>query len=186
MLVVLLPRALWRRLGPAAILGAVTVAVIAVPFAGLFFTRATADARSPLEQLSVNDREAVARVALNMAREHPWMGVGAGAFVQAIAAEPDITVTREPVHSVPLLVLAETGLPGALALALLAFGVGREIVRRRPVSPQAAVFTALLVGLAATSLFDHFLWSSAPGRTLAALALGLWAAAREEGERAAV
>jgi O-antigen ligase len=171
-----LPRPAWRRLWPAAVAGAVTLALVVVPYRALFFTRATADARSPLERYSVEERASVARVALDLAGEHLLTGVGAGAFVQAMAADPGITVTREPVHNVPLLVLAETGLPGALALAALALAVGLEFVRRWP-SAEAHVMGAVLAGLLATMLFDHFLWSSSPGRSIAVLALGLWAAA---------
>jgi hypothetical protein len=48
---------------------------------------------------------------------------------------------------------------------------------------QAHVFAALLAGLQVMALFDHFLWSSFPGRLLAVLALGFWAAAGGMGQR---
>jgi O-antigen ligase len=183
LLLVLLPRQQWRRLWPALAAAAVVLAAIVLPYRALFFTRATADARSPLERYSVEERASVARVALNLAGENLWTGVGAGAFVQALAADPSIKVTREPVHNVPLLVLAETGLPGALALAALVSGIGLEMWRRRKSGAVSHVLTALLAGLLVTALFDHFLWSSLPGRLLAVLALGLWAAGREGPEQ---
>jgi O-antigen ligase len=171
------------RLWPAAAAGVITLALIVAPLRALFFTRATADARSPLERYSVEERTSVARVALDLAGRHLLTGVGAGAFVQAMAADPAITVTREPVHNVPLLVLAETGLPGALALGALGLAVALELARRRRAGPRGLVMGAVLAGLLATALFDHFLWSASPGRTLAMLALGLWAAAgRTPGE----
>jgi hypothetical protein len=42
-------------------------------------------------------------------------------------------------------------------------------------SPQKILAGAIVAGLAATSMFDHYLWTIAPGRLMLGLALGLWA-----------
>jgi hypothetical protein len=39
---------------------------------------------------------------------------------------------------------------------------------------RAIVYYSALIGLGATSLFDHYLWTLAPGRILLAAMLGLW------------
>ncbi|MBI3762420.1 MAG: O-antigen ligase family protein [Chloroflexi bacterium] len=177
-----LPRSELRKLLPVAIVAVVALVAVVIAFRPLFTTRATADTRSPLEKFSIEERASVAEAALHLAREHLWTGVGAGSFVEALAAEPSLRVSREPAHDVPLLVLVETGLPGAVALAALAAAIGWQIIRRRPATPQAHIFTAITIGLLLTSLFDHFLWTSSPGRLLAALTLSLWAAADRESD----
>jgi hypothetical protein len=47
------------------------------------------------------------------------------------------------------------------------------IVRSK--SPQAILAGATLAGLGVIALFDHYLWTLAPGRIMLGLALGLWA-----------
>jgi hypothetical protein len=78
----------------------------------------------------------------------------------------------EPVHSVPLLTASELGIPGIIILCGLAVTVIRGRVRLK--SPGAIVYYSALIGLGATSFFDHYLWTLAPGRILLAAMLGLW------------
>jgi hypothetical protein len=40
---------------------------------------------------------------------------------------------------------------------------------------QAVLASAVLAGMGMISLFDHYLWSIAPGRLMLGLVLGLWA-----------
>jgi hypothetical protein len=42
-------------------------------------------------------------------------------------------------------------------------------------NPRAILASGTLAGLGMISLFDHYLWSIAPGRLMLGLALGLWA-----------
>jgi hypothetical protein len=42
-------------------------------------------------------------------------------------------------------------------------------------TPESVLASAMLAGLGVIGLFDHYLWSLAPGRLMLALALGLWA-----------
>ena len=96
----------------------------------------------------------LARIALRMAREHPWLGVGANNFARVLPPYLTPEFKQEwiyTVHTKYLLVLAETG-PAAL-LAFLAFLVGtlyrgwRAWMRRdRIVSPLALAFAAALLG----------------------------------------
>jgi hypothetical protein len=48
----------------------------------------------------------------------------------------------------------------------------QSVKARRPLT---IIFSAALAGLFAVSLFDHYLWTLAPGRLLAGTMLGLWA-----------
>jgi hypothetical protein len=65
---------------------------------------------TPIEARSLNDRRRDAELALELAAGHPWRGVGAGNYVPAVR---QVTLDSRPVHSVPLLVAAELGVPGA-------------------------------------------------------------------------
>jgi len=65
---------------------------------------------TPIEARSLNDRRRDAELALELAAGHPWRGVGAGNYLPAVR---EVTLDSRPVHSVPLLVAAELGVPGA-------------------------------------------------------------------------
>jgi O-antigen ligase len=80
----------------------------------------------------------------------------------------------EPVHNLPLLVLSELGVVGALILIGLGISIAVGIVRAK--RPETIIFSAALAGLLVTTLFDHYLWTLTPGRMLLGLVLGLWAA----------
>jgi hypothetical protein len=80
----------------------------------------------------------------------------------------------EPVHNVPLLVLAETGVGGSAAV--IAFGLAILAVAwgRRGLNRTGSIVSAALISLLSLSLFDHFLWSQSTGRLWFALVFGLW------------
>jgi hypothetical protein len=42
-------------------------------------------------------------------------------------------------------------------------------------SPHSILASAVLVGLGTISLFDHYLWTLAPGRIMVGVTVGLWA-----------
>ena len=113
--------------------------------------------------------------------QHPLRGVGAGGFVPTLV-ERLPTLTPEPVHNVPLLAAAETGVGGGLAVVALEICVVWQAWRRRgrarfAVTP--AILSAVVIGLMVIAAFDHFLWSVSAGRLLAAVVIGVWAGADE-------
>jgi O-antigen ligase len=85
------------------------------------------------------------RVALRAVRRDPLTGLGAGGFRVAWLKERPIDERVRDTHSLELEFAAELGLPGLLALLLLAGGVGaaaRSAVRREPeVAAGAAAAT---------------------------------------------
>jgi len=99
-------------------------------------------------------RGELADQALAIIRRHPLIGVGTGRYV--LAVEEDVAVadrsTRllQPVHAVPLLLLAEGGVVAAAAVGLLALALVRTALRAGPAG------WALLVGYAPFLLLDHF------------------------------
>jgi O-antigen ligase len=85
------------------------------------------------------------KVALRAFGDDPLKGIGAGGFAVAWLRERPVAVPARDAHSLPIETLAELGLAGALALALLAAGVGvaaRDTLRRdaaRVAGPAAAL-----------------------------------------------
>jgi O-antigen ligase len=144
----------------------------AAPLHNLIFTRAGAGSVAT-EEFSNEGRAWLTGQALSMIQSHPFWGVGIGNFIIEYARHVPPGYLLEPVHNLPLLLLAELGIPGAV----IGIGLGMVILRNvwRSTSPQSVLFGAMLIGLLVTSLFDHYLWTLAPGRVLLGLAFGLWA-----------
>lgn len=90
---------------------------------------------TPIEARSLNDRRRDAELALELAAGHPWRGVGAGNYLPAVR---QVTLDSRPVHSVPLLVAAELGVPGAalwvwvMVAGLWAAGMRAATFQSRP------------------------------------------------------
>jgi O-antigen ligase len=184
-LVVLLKYTLLRRtaevvdrrrllvLGACAVLGA---AAAVFPLRSLVFSRVNASPTIPTENFSLIGRAWLDGQALEVFRQHPLLGSGAGTFVVNLAQYAGIGYVIEPAHNLLLLISSELGILGALIVLGAFFTILRSIwITRAAHSPQAVLFGAALIGLSVTGLFDHSLWTLAPSRILLALFLGLWA-----------
>lgn len=171
-----LPR--FRRLAAA---GAGAALVLAGALAPLFLARASGPATSGPEQFSVSDRVVLAQAALETIRRQPLTGVGIGTFVITLAGRPGPRLTPEPVHNLPLLVAAETGVGGGVALAALGLSWARAAWRGRRRSAAGAVWAAALAGMFVVGLFDHFWWTQAPALQLLVFMIGLWASKQADG-----
>ena len=139
-----------------------------------------------VEIRSVDERSGLEAGAWTLIREHPWLGVGYGNFSIALWQRnpPGLEAYPifQPVHRVPLLVLAELGLPGAALWLILALGPWVTIWRRRKTWPGPDVPAALVVAtagaiaaLTVVSWFDFYPWFSQQGRLLMWILWGLWA-----------
>ena len=109
-----------------------------------------------------------ARAAVEMAREHPWKGVGPGAFAAHYPGHRDgaDNETRHA-HNLPLELAAEWGVPAGAGLALLFFGlfVGplwreREDAGRRGLAIGLAAFAFQNLG-DFTAFVPSLLWGAA-------------------------
>ena len=107
-----------------------------------------------------------------MLRAYPLTGVGMGSFIIQLARQAPEDYPIEPAHNILLLAGAELGLPSVLLVLALAVSFARQFIQAQ--NPKAILVAALIVGLAVISLFDHYLWTLAPGRLMLGLALGLW------------
>jgi O-antigen ligase len=150
----------------------ITVVFTLYPIREMVFTRISV-APVPTEQLSAFGRSWLNQQAVEMIMENPLNGVGAGSFILELAERAVEGAIIEPVHSLFLLVGAENGMFGLLLLIALFIVVASRMISLQ--RPQAILASATLAGLGVISLFDHYLWSLAPGRIMLGVALGLWA-----------
>jgi O-antigen ligase len=171
----LVPRSARPRLGRAIWLGALVMAAAALVLAGLVLTRIGAAGRvNALEDASLLERRLLIGYGLQAWRAQPLTGVGAGGFVQWAARNSGAGFPFEPVHNLPLLVLAETGIIGAAAALALVGTVTWTIGRgRKHLTPAQALWAAALASILVTGLFDHSWWTQPPARMLAVAALAM-------------
>lgn len=142
------------------------------PLRDLVFTRVSG---SPIEteQLSRNGRSWLNQQGLDTLSQYPLTGVGVGAFIISLSTHALEGAPIEPVHNIPLLAGTELGIVGMLLIIILFLSIAFNLINAR--SPKSILAGAMLAGLGIIGLFDHYLWSLAPGRVMFALALGLWA-----------
>ena len=163
----------WKRvlvLGLAALAG---LLLAAVPLYNLIFTRVGGVAGVSTEEFSTAGRLWLTHVTFGMIRSRPVLGVGLGSYLVEYVQRVPRGYLVEPVHNLALLVVAELGIAGGLVLIGLAVAVLIGVMRAR--RAETIVFSAALIGLLTTGMFDHYLWTLAPGRLLLGLLLGLWA-----------
>lgn len=137
------PKARPEMIGMLAALLAITLLFMAVY--GETVRGRVLDTETPLESRSIRERERDIALSLSLIGEHPWRGVGYGRYLE-VARQQDAWALA--VHSVPLLITAELGLPGGLAWGVLAV---LPLLRRgawRRYAPYSALWIAFwLLGL---------------------------------------
>ena len=125
------------------------------------------------------------RAGLDAYSAHPLRGIGAGGFRVEWLRERPVREGALEVHSLPLEMLVELGLPGVLGFSLMVGGVavaGRRALRRNPLLAPGALAVATVWLLHASIDWDWQL----PAVTLPALiAAGALIAAAEQPGRAA-
>jgi len=122
-----------------------------------------------LDRGLLSDRGALALQSLAIVSTSPVVGVGPDRYLPELSARPDLRTTRlvQEVHSVPLIVAAEAGVPAGLALIALLVLIARRALALGPgalslagallpwilldvypyVNPQGAILTAVWGGL---------------------------------------
>ena len=131
--------------------------VVLLVFGDLALSRVVA-LDSDVEAISINQRLADWKVAIDLIRQHPIRGVGLG---QYIVAAKEISPFAVTVHNVPLLVAAELGVGGLLILLWLMISGLRS--RPAALAPWIAV---IIIGF-----FDVTLWLSGNWQTSVLFAL---------------
>ena len=168
----------------AAILG--IVAVLGSLLASFYFT----DLASSIRGGGVNEeRSLVERVALYedfvpfVAATNPVVGHGMGSYVLSFSDfEPGKNAfDYQPIHNVPLLIFAELGALGLLAILCWAASIDRINFSRFPRRDALYAFGMGNVVLM-IFFFDHYLWSSWSGLALIAFVMAMTVRMGEEKE----
>jgi O-antigen ligase len=139
------------------------------PVGGVIGVRLSPQPANDLERGSIEQRLSLDRSALSLIKRHPTLGVGAGNFGEASLEAGLQAIFGEPAHSVPLLIVAEMGVPGALAGLALTVGL-LLVLRRNPAALAGCCALGVLM------LLDHYAWTMALGRVIAWAPLAVVAA----------
>ncbi len=162
-LVVLLPRALAREWRTAAGIAGAGLGVAALALL-LPMSRSRLSGSSPLAESTVTGRSLLWEQTARLVGDHPLVGVGPSGFVDALgryntpqwqaAVGPDFP--PDSPHSLPLQVLASTGILGALAALTVAVLVVAALARAIRAGDGFAVAVAAGLAGAVTAWSVHF------------------------------
>ena len=138
--------------------------------------------------VKASDQERVQfqNIALEMIKEHPFLGVGFNQYVVRMQDFSPVKLQGDqffPVHNIYLLVAAETGLVG-LGLFLLFIGSILWRVCLTPLSLAKSTLLALFIGFLLIGFCDFYLLGSQHGKLLFFLVAALLSLSCREGERA--
>jgi O-antigen ligase len=133
----------------------------------------TVNPTSHAEEFSFIGRAWLNGEARKMIAEYPLTGVGIGSFIVELAGRAGEGYVVEPAHNLLLLSGAELGIPGLLLVSAMFTSFAYRLFRTQ--DPNTILAGAVLTGLALIALFDHYLWTLAPGRLLLGLVIGLFA-----------
>ena len=107
-----------------------------------------------------------------MIREYPLTGVGIGSFIIELARRAGEGYMVEPAHNILLLAGAELGILGLLIVVAIVIFFAYRLFKTQ--NQNAILVGAVLTGLTFIGLFDHYLWTLAPGRMMLGLVIGLF------------
>ena len=132
----------------------------------------TVNTTSHSEEFSFIGRAWLNGEARKLIGEYPLTGVGIGSFMIELARRAGEGYVIEPAHNILLLAGAELGIPGLLLVIALVISFVYRLFKTQ--NPNAILVGAVLTGLGLISLFDHYLWTLAPGRIMLGLVIGLF------------
>lgn len=146
----------------------VSVAVLGVIFLPLLLTRL--NVAGPLEAYSLDERAAGIQQAKTILLDEWPQGVGIGNYTWALHEKIDTNVqakNMQPVHIMPMLIMAEIGIFGLIFYALflaVIFWEGRHHPEPTRRSTHLALAGALVIIPIFLGLWDHYLWSLPVGQ----------------------
>ncbi len=160
------------------VLAGVIVFLLAVAILQTIFPQNPLTSR--FSQLGENDihsavlRKKLAKTAAKMFFESPIAGVGPANFIPNLPRFWDYEETirfLQPVHNVPLLILAETGIVGAAGFGFLLFGTFLNFFKNFKKIP--AFVLPAWIAILLISQIDHYFWTLQQGQILFWTVLGL-------------
>ena len=153
-----------------AVIG-LSLAITLFPYLELVQAR-TVNTTSHAEEFSFIGRAWLNGEARKVIGEYPLTGVGIGSFIIELSRRAGEGYVVEPAHNIPLMAGAELGIPGLLLVLGIAVSIAYRLFKTQ--NPNAVLVGATLAGLAFIGLFDHYLWTLAPGRLMLGLVIGLF------------
>ncbi|MFA6369914.1 MAG: O-antigen ligase family protein [Patescibacteria group bacterium] len=141
----------WRK-GSSFIIGLIILSTLSF-FAYQPLVNGRADLNARLEVKSISERTLYLQQAGEIIINNPVRGVGVGNYIVALMGNfPNLSIwSYQPVHNYWLLVWAELGIFGLLAVVLLWFAVLKKSFNNKTWSLWLLLFFL--------SLFDHWLWT---------------------------
>jgi O-antigen ligase len=160
-----------KRLAALLIAIALSVIITLLPYRELVQVR-TVNPTSHVEAFSFIGRAWLNGEARELIAEYPLTGVGIGSFMIELTRRAGEGYVIEPAHNILLLAGAELGIPGLLLVSALAGLFAYRLFKTQ--NPHAVLAGATLAGLCFIALFDHYVWTLAPGRVMLGLVIGLF------------
>ena len=126
-----------------------------------------------LGEESVASRQLLVQESLRMIVKNPVDGIGANNFLNALASEKDQPTPLQPVHNLPLHVIAELGLPLGVALFMMYWSLLMKVNSAKVlIGIQRKEALLILLLIAALGMFDHYLRTTQQGQMLIVVLLG--------------
>lgn len=160
-----------RKLSLLLMITVLSCAITLLPRLQLVLARSV-NLTSNSEKFSFVGRAWLNQQATQIFLEHPLFGTGIGSFIIELSQRAGYGYIIEPAHNIFLSMGAELGLVGLALIVVLFISMVQKIIKAQ--TPKAILGSASVAGLGIISLFDHYLWTLAPGRVLLGLMLGLW------------
>ncbi len=147
----------------AAVAAALAAFLVTLPFTSVILSRLQPFS-SLTESVSVSGRGEMITIALDLIRQSPWKGVGAGNFPLAMLPYPTVD-SPHYVHHVPLLLASEVGLIGGLAWYWLwLYPLAKGLTRLNETDPWPVMGALAVLAFGLIALFDSYPWALASGR----------------------
>lgn len=146
----------------------VTIAVSLI-WLGIFHLPALARLNFSTDDQAITERLYYNSVGGGAVGLRPWLGLGAGNFVDWFrGVQPELpSWFYQPVHNLYLLIATEVGLPALIVFLFFLGSTVFSVLRRRRWFPAGLLLIFLVFGL-----FDHFFWTLPQGQLIFWLTLG--------------
>lgn len=127
-----------------------------------------------ISDTSVTHRAELNRMAIDLWKQSPYIGVGLGNFIVRL---PETKVTRhgnylQPVHNIYLLLLSEIGIVGVCFIVFVWLRCYKHLSKPRPPASFSILHFTLLIILI-LGFVDHYLLTLQQGQVLFTLVLGM-------------
>jgi len=129
-----------------------------------------------LSRGSLSQRLELNRIAVEMTKENPILGVGLNNFTYRLEDYGSISTSvrlLQPVHNVFLLVSSEMGIPALLTFSLFIGLLLFRLLKAKKLSVISYQLSVALIQLVILGFFDHYLLTIQQGLLLFAVTVGL-------------